>query len=126
MDRYLREACEKYLLHKEIDNGILDTSEKRENFKKFCRSLSIEDGVLKYKGRQPNIARTVPTPEQVFEVLDPLHRGSRSKHSCDVRVLGDALSKAGYGFPIGLGGVSSLVVEYVNQFLIIASVLFLL
>ena len=84
MDRYLREACEKWITKEELDESILTTGEKRESFKMYCRILTVVGGTLMYKRRRPNVPKIVPTPEQVWEVLDPIHRGSiiRSIFGC--------------------------------------------
>ena len=66
MDRYLKEVCKKWLVERVLDKKVLDTGEKRENVKKFCQSLSVENDVLMYKGRHPRIKKIVPTPEQVW------------------------------------------------------------
>ena len=57
-----------------------------------------------YKGRHPSVKKIVPTPEQVWVVLDPIHRGGREKHVCPEQTLVEALSEAGYAFPIANGG----------------------
>ena len=111
MDRYLREACEKWIVQGVLDKKVLDTSEKRENFKKFCRSLSVQDDVLMYKGRSASVPKVVPTPEQVWVVLHPVHLGAGGKHVGTVQTLVNALSEAGYAFPIGHGGLAALVKE---------------
>ena len=114
MDRYLREACEKWITKEELDENILMTGEKRDNFKKYCRNLTVVDGTLMYKGRKPNVPKIVPTPEQVWEILDPIHRGSSSSaksHVCSPKRLTEALSAAGFAFPIADGGLAALVKE---------------
>ena len=98
MNRYLREPCEKRLVEGVLDKKALDTGEKRENSKTFCRSLSVENEVLMYEGRHPIIKKIVPTPEQFWVVLDPIHRGGREKHVCHEQTLVGALSDAGDAF----------------------------
>ena len=114
MDPYLREAVEKWISKRELDETILTTGERRENFKKYCRNLTVIEGVLRYKGRVPNVPKIVPTPEQVWEVLDPIHRRSSKKHVMGEQKLVEALSAAGYAYPIADGGLASLVKELVN------------
>ena len=85
---------------------VHNTGEKRENFREICRSLSVENDVLMYKGRHPSVKKIVPTPAQVWVVLDPIHRGGHEKHVCPKQTLVEALSEAGYAFPIANGGLS--------------------
>ena len=100
MVRYMREACEKWLMEVVFDKKVLDTGEKLENFKKSCRSLSVENDVLMYKGRHPGGKKIVPTPEQVWVVLDQVHQGTHDKHVCHKQTLVAAPSDAGCALPL--------------------------
>ena len=71
-----------------------------------------------YKGRKPNVPKIVPTPEQVWEVLDLIHRGSSSiGHVCNTKKLTEALFAAGFAYPIADGGLTTLVKEWEFSFL---------
>ena len=110
MDRFLREAIEKYLTSGAMDHSVLDSSEKRENFKKVCRMMKVEDGVLKYKGRTTDF-RPIPTPEEVIPVLLEVHVGDRGNHRTAKQPMVKRLSDKGYAFPASLGGLQALVEE---------------
>ena len=114
----MHEAIVKYLNDGVLDTSVLKTSEKRENFKKVCRSLKVEKGVLMYKGRR-NEFLPVPTPEQVDNLLYKVHvkkwkEGESDvgkKHYRGVQLHIDALSGAGWAYPASLGGLKALAEE---------------
>ena len=118
MERFLHEAIVKYLNDGVLDTSVLKTSEKRENFKKVCRSLKVQKGVLMYKGRR-NEFLPVPTPEQVDNLLYKVHvkkwkEGESDvgkKHYRGVQLHIDALSGAGWAYPASLGGLKALAEE---------------
>ena len=118
MERFLHEAIVKYLKDGVLDTSVLKTAEKRENFKKVCRSLKVENGVLMYKGRR-NEFLPVPTKEQVDNLLYKFHvkkwkEGESDvgkKHNRGLHLHIDALSGAGWAYPAGLGGLKALAEE---------------
>ena len=113
MDPFFREAVEKYLTDGTIDQNVLKTSEKRENFKKFCRNLQLQpDGILLYKSRKHEI-RPVPTPDEISSVLVNVHVADNGLHRKDQKAMITALSNSGYAYPAALGGLASVVGEYV-------------
>ena len=108
-------ACENWFVEDVLFEQVLDTGEKSENFQKFCQNSSVENDVLMYKGRYPSIKKIVPTPEQVWVVHDPIHRGGRKKHVCHEQTLVVALSEAGYAVPIAIIGFSKRVTVYMYK-----------
>ena len=72
MERFLREAIMKYLTEGVLDETVLNTSDKREAFKKNLRNMKMEGGTLLYKGRR-NDWLPIPTPEQVDNLLYKVH-----------------------------------------------------
>ena len=120
MERFLREAVTKYLSEGVLDEVVLDTSEKREAFKKNCRNMKLEEEVLLYKGRR-NDWLPIPTPEQVDSLLFKVHvknakegeSGFGKKHYKGLQMHVEALSQAGWAFPIGMGGLKAVAEELV-------------
>ena len=118
IDRFLHEAIVKYLNEAVLDSSVLKTSQKRENFKKLCRSLKVERGILMYKGRR-NEYIPAPTPEQVDNILYKVHikdwkkneTVGKRKHYRGVQMHIDALSEARVAYPAALGGLKALAGE---------------
>ena len=48
-DPYLREVRERWFQTGALDHNILNSRDKRENFKTFCHNISMDGNVLKYK-----------------------------------------------------------------------------
>ena len=118
MDRFLHEAIVKYLNEGVLDLTFLKTSEKGENFKKLCRRLKVEEGVLMYKRRRSGYL-PVPTTEQVDNILHKVHikdckegeSGVGKKHYRGLQLHIDALSEAKVAFPAAMGGIKALAEE---------------
>ena len=111
MDIYLREAVVKYLEDGSLNDTVLKTGDKRHTFVKFCRSLSLKNGRLYYKGRSDVEPKLVPSPQDVDECLNEKHIRVVGRHLRDRGTLVKALSNAGYSHPINLGGLGALVDE---------------
>ena len=114
MDMYLREAIMKYLETQEVNDTVLATSEKRKTFRRVCESISLKDGKLLCKGRSREEPKVIPTPQQVDDCLYERHLGLLGRHLTDKKTLVGALSNAGYGYPVNLGGLGALVDELVK------------
>ena len=111
MDMFLREAIGKYLSSDLVDDNILKTRERRQNFVKVYPSLCIQNGTLCYKGRTDEEPKVVPTPQQVDECLHGKHYRVVGKHLRDKQTLVKTLSSGGYSYPASLGGLAALVDE---------------
>ena len=122
-DRFLHEAHVKDLNDGVLDNTVLKTSEKHGNFRKLCRSLKVENGVLMYKG-QRNEYPPVPIPEQVGNLLYKVHIRDWKKgknvgktelyRGVQLHIVA-ALSEARVAYPAALGGLKALAEEWVHH-----------
>ena len=118
MERFLREAITRYLTEGTLDETVLDSRDKREAFKKNCRNMKFERGVLYYRGRR-NDFLPIPTPEQVDNLLYKIHiknykegeSGIGKKHYRGLQLHVEALSNAEWAFPIGMGGLKAVAEE---------------
>ena len=118
MERFLREAITRYLTEGALDGTVLDSRDKREAFKKNCRNMKFERGVLYYRGRR-NDFLPIPTPEQVDDLLYKIHiknykegeSGIGKKDYRGLQLHVEALSNAGWAFPIGMGGLKAVAEE---------------
>ena len=118
MERFLREAITRYLTEGTLDETVLDSRDKREAFKKNCRNMKFERGVRYYRGRR-NDFLPIPTPEQVDNLLYKIHiknykegeSGIGKKHYRGLQRHVEALSNAGWAFPIGMGGLKAVAEE---------------
>ena len=118
MERFLREAITKFLTEGTLDETVLDSRDKREASEKNFRNMKFETGVLFYQGRR-NDFLSIPIPEQVDILLYEFHiknykegeSGFGKKHYRGVQLHVEALSNAGWAFPIGMGGLKAVAEE---------------
>ena len=118
MERFLREAITRFPVEHPLDETVLDTYEQKEAFKKNCRNMEMVDGKIMYKGRR-NDWLPIPTPEQLDNLLFKVHvknwkereSGIGKKHYRGVQLHVEALSNAGWAFPIGMGGLKAVAEE---------------
>ena len=115
MDMYLREAIMKYLETQKVNDVVLATAEKRKNFSRFCDTLILKDNKLLCKGRSGIEPKVIPTPQQVNDCLFRRHVGPLGRHVTDRQTLVKAISDAGYGYLVSIGGLAALVDELVKN-----------
>ena len=80
--------------------------------------MKFENGMLYYEGRKSHFL-PIPTPEQVDNLLYKVHiknfkegeSGFGKKHYRGLHIHVEALSNAGWAFPIGMGGLKAVAEE---------------